>query len=104
MLPNPKPNPKGRRWCWRPSYLSRLSWYRWLFWLQFGGGDVDLVLNTAFGSAPLRGLSDRTDEVLSDPEGLVQLVTGHPLTQLLQHQAPVAVTRPHTLGQDDQTL
>lgn len=65
---------------------------------------MDLVLNAAVGAASLSSLSDRTDEVLSDPERLVQLVTGHPFAQLLQHQAPVVVTCPHALGQDDQTL
>lgn len=53
---------------------------------------MDLVLNAAVGATPLSGLSERTDEVLSDPEGLVQLVTGHPFTQVLQHQVPVIVT------------
>lgn len=65
---------------------------------------MDLVLNAAVGATPLGGLSDRTDEVLSDPEGLVQLVTGHPFTQLFQHQVPVIVACPRALSQDDQTL
>lgn len=65
---------------------------------------MDLVLNAAVGATPLSGLKDRTDKVLPDPEGLVQLVTGHPFTQLLQHQVPVIVTCPHALSQDDQTL
>lgn len=65
---------------------------------------MDLVLKAAVGAAPLGGLSHGADEVVSEPEGLVQLVAGHPLTQLLQHQAPLALTRPHTLGQNDQAL
>lgn len=79
-------------------YLLRLSRCR-----CFGGGDADLVLQAAVGGAALP-LGLGADEVLPDPEGLVQLLTGQALTQLLQHQAPVAVAGPHTLGQDDQAL
>lgn len=52
-----------------PTYLLRPSC--WFSWLQLGGGDVDLVLDAAVGAGSLHGLSDRADEVLFDPEGLV---------------------------------
>lgn len=65
---------------------------------------MDLVLDAAAGAALLHSLTDRIDHILLDPERLLQLVPGHPLTQVLQHEAPVGLARPLTLRHDDQTL
>lgn len=61
-------------------------------------------MDAAVSAAALHMLSHRNDEILFDPEPVVQLVGCHPLAQHLQHAASVAFIRPHTLRQDGQTL
>lgn len=65
---------------------------------------MDFVLDAAAGGALLQSLTDRTDEMISDPERFVEQVEGHSLTQLLQDAAALGFTLPLTLRQDDQTL
>lgn len=85
--------------------LGSWSWSGcWTLLLQLRSGDVDLVLDAAVSPALLHSLAQRADQVLPDPEGSIEPVLGHGLTQSLQDVVPVSIAGPLTLSQDDQTL
>lgn len=89
--------------------LLVLQWFDWCrctcqhFRLHYWLGDADFVLDAAVGACRLHSLTDGTDQILPDTEGLVECVLSHRLAEHRQHVAAVSITSPWTLSYDGQT-